>query len=317
MMDCRRAGRGARLVYWVVMERPRVDVVVPFAGPAGALRDLRARLEALALGQGDSLTVVDNRLTGPDAEGGDVTVVRATAWASPGYARNQGAVRGSAEWILFLDADVLAPPDLIDRYFDPEPDPGAGILAGGVTEEPPRTGELDGPAARYARMREAMSQANTMAHGRWAFVQTVNCAVRRSAFEEVEGFRDDARAGEDADLTYRLAAAGWALEHREHAQVLHRSRPTVRGLLAQRACHGAGAAWLNRTYPGSFPPWGRVGLIWWGSRRAVGGGLGALARRDREGALTAVLDGLHLWAFEIGRLRSNRPRSSAGRGGTE
>jgi hypothetical protein len=36
------------------------------------------------------------------------------------------------------------------------------------------------------------------------------------------GFREDIRAAEDADLSYRLRAAGWTIEGREPATVTHR-----------------------------------------------------------------------------------------------
>lgn len=105
-----------------------------------------------------------------------------------------------------------------------------------------------------------MSQDNTLQRGRWGFAQTANAACRRLAFEAVQGFREDIRSAEDADLTYRLRAAGWELERREGAAVVHRSRQSVSGFVVQKAGHGAGAAWLNRTYPGSFPARRRPGL---------------------------------------------------------
>lgn len=283
-------------------ERPAVDVVIPVAAPAPAVRALVARLRRLALGPGDSLTVVDNR----DVGAGEPEVLVAAQVPTSYFARNRGAERGAAPWLLFLDADVDAPPDLLDRLFDPAPAEQTAILAGAVLDEAPGDGAP--PAARWAALKASMSQPIAEAYGRWAFAQTANCAVRRAAFEALGGFRDDVRSGGDADLCWRLRAAGWELEGRPAAAVVHRSRRSIRALLRQQARHGAGAGWLAREYPGAFPRRRLPGLAWWSARRA-GGGMVALARGDRDAAVVGLLDGPTVWAFELGRLRSNRPKA--------
>ena len=290
------------------MARPAVDVIVPFAGSSAALEALLSRLERLELGPSDSLTVVDNQpRAGPPAAGGRARLVHDFGRRSPAYARNRGAREAAGEWLLFIDADVDAPPDLLDRYFDRPPGERTAVLAGAVIDEEPANGGRRSPAVRYAHLRGAMSHENTLAHGRWAFAQTANCAVRRAAFEAVGGFRDELRAAEDADLRYRLAARGWEMERRDRAVVRHRSRRTLRELLAQRLVHGSGAAWLNRAYPGSFPPRRWPGLAWWGIRRSARG-VAALVAGDRDEALLGLLDPLAVWAFELGRLLPNRAR---------
>lgn len=283
------------------MERPAVDLVVPFRGSAAELAEVRARLGVVALGPQDTVTVVDNS---PRPHGG--ADVSAPQLQTPGFARNRGAERGRAEWLAFLDADVVPPPSLIDDYFAESPAAGTGLLAGGVRDEHASPGA--GPAARYSYLRGSMSQDMTLQHGEWAFVQTANCALRREAFEGVGGFREGIRAGEDADLCYRLRAAGWATERREGALVAHRNRATLRALLAQKATHGAAGAWLNRQYPGSFPARRVPGLTWWGVRRAVGGVAAAVRDRRRDEALFAVMDPVTTLAYELGRsLPNQRP----------
>ena len=166
--------------------------------------------------------------------------------------------------------------------------------------------------ARYAYIRQFMSQADTLRFGDWGFAKTANLACRRAAFEEVGGFRDHIRAGEDADLTFRLRAAGWAFEQREGAAVVHESRQTARAFALQKLCHGAGAAWLAREYPGAFPARGRPGLAWWGVRHVTRGLAQAVRSRDRDRALWAVFDPLELLSHEFGRsLPNERPLSAA------
>jgi hypothetical protein len=283
-----------------------VDVVVPVAASADVLRAVVARMRGLRLGGGDSLRVVDNRGVGVDEPEVDVAADVPTSY----YARNAGARAGSAEWLLFLDADVEPPADLLDRLFVPPPAQTVGVLAGAMLDEP--VGADASLARRYQALKRGMSQEVTLGHGRWAFAQTANCAVRRAAFEAVGGFREAVRSGGDADLCYRLAAAGWTIEARPEAAVVHRSRPTVRRMLAQRFRHGSGAAWLAREHPGALPRRRWPGLAWWSVRR-LGSAAAARARGDRDAALVDALDSVTVWAFELGRLVPNRPLPRARR----
>ncbi len=265
------------------------------------------RLAGLDLEPGDSVTVADNRPGARDADGvGGVRVLGAGERQTSYHARNRAAAQGSADWLVFLDADVLAPADLLARYFEPPPGRRVGILAGAVVDEEPAE-DATTAASRYAWLKSSMSQEITLAHDQWAFAQTANAAVRRKAFEQVGGFESGVRSGGDADLCFRIRAAGWDLERREGAAVVHRNRQTVPRMLAQRARHGAGAAWLSERWPGALPARRWPGLAWWSAKRAAAG-LMAAVRRDRDGALLGLLDGPAVWAFELGRLIPNRPR---------
>jgi hypothetical protein len=285
------------------VSRPSVDVVVPFKGGAQSLSALRGRLGAIGLRDGDSLVVVDNTPGAPEAPAGRVEVLRAAEIPTPAYARNRGAERGAAEWLVFVDADTAPHHDLLDRYFVPEPAERTGLLAGGVTEPEAPPGA---PAvARYAYLRRAMSQDDTLAFGEWGYPKSANIACRRAAFEEVGGFREEVRAAEDADLTYRLRAAGWELERREAATVVHASRRTLRGFLKQKAVWGAGGQWVSREYPGSVPLIARTSFWRW----ALGATARALAKAargaDRDTVIFALFRPLEAIAWELGRLLPN------------
>lgn len=280
-------------------------MVVPFRGERAALQELRRRLERLELTQGDSLLVVDNTPGAGRAAAAParVPVLHASRRATPGFARNQGAARGNAPWIAFMDSDTTPSPDLLDRFFEPAPGDRTGVLAGGVLDEP--VSPQGHPAARYAYLRGVADQHTTLRFGEWGYPKTSNAVFRRTSFEAVGGFREELRAGEDADLAYRLGAAGWHSELREGATVVHRNRQTVRGFVVQRAVHGAGAAWLERAYPGSFPARRRPGLVWWGLRRLAAGLASAVWQRNRDEAVWAVMEPIDDLAFEFGRSLSN------------
>lgn len=295
-------GLGRRLLG--VSSRPAVDVVLPFKGSDAELERVAERLAGLAIGPGDTLTVADNRPGAAGSARGAVQVVGAGAKQTSYFARNAGAALGTAPWLVFLDADVLPPADLLDRYFAKAPGETTGVLAGAVVDELP---EADTAASRYAYLKSSMSQEITLADDAWPFAQTANAAVRREAFDQIGGFEESVRSGGDADLCFRLRAAGWQLERRPEAAVVHRNRATIPRMLAQRARHGAGAGWLAQRWPGSMPRRRWPGLALWSAKRAAHG-LAAAARKDRDAALLGLLDGPTVWAFELGRLIPNRPR---------
>jgi GT2 family glycosyltransferase len=289
------------------MARPAVDVVVPFGGANEELEKLQARLARLRLRPGDSVLIVDNtprRLGIKATTNGSIPILRAAERRTPGYARNRGAVEGTAEWIVFFDADTEPSDDLLDLYFEPEPDPSTALIGGGVQDEPVASNGR--AAARYQYMWAGMKQDNTFRLGSWGFPVTANVAVRRTAFEAIGGFRDDIRAGEDADLTYRLRAAGWGVERRERAVVTHRIRPTLPSFVRQQLLHAAGAAWLERHYPGSSPSDARLGFSPHAVQVAVGRLIAAARSGDRDRVVWAVCEPAQRLAWKYGRSLPNR-----------
>jgi GT2 family glycosyltransferase len=288
--------------------RPAVSVIVPFAGSREQLDTLVAELERLELGDEDEVVVAVNRPSvGIKPPSGRVQIVDATGLRSPGFARNQAAARAGGEWLLFIDADTRAKTSLLDDLFTPGPAADTGVLAGEIVD----AAALDGLVARHAVARRQMSQTNTLSRGGFGYAQTANCAVRADAFAAVGGFDPDARAAEDADLCFRLAAAGWRIEHRRRAEVAHSSRNTIRSWVGQLVRHGAGAAWLERRYPGALPSPGLAALtrrMLANCRDAVRG----LSRADPDAVAFALLDLVGALAFESGRLLSNTPRREPG-----
>ncbi len=262
--------------------RPPVSVICPFAGQAPP-----RVTDALVLREGDEILLADNRRA--PAPGGNV--IDASGPASSYHARAVGAARASGEWLVFVDADTVPVPDLLDAYFDPLPDDDVGVLAGGIED----TVLEDTRVARYIADRRKLDQATTLAHPRRPYAQTANCAVRRTAFEAVGGWPEPIRSGGDADLCWRLAAAGWKLEQRPAALVRHRNRARLGELLRQLHRHGAGMRWLDERWPGSFPAPGPRELV-----------AGRLAMLVRDPSAYGLLDVLGLWARDSGRLRRNR-----------
>jgi GT2 family glycosyltransferase len=287
--------------------RVNADVVMPFHGTSDGLEAAIARLARLRLVDGDTVTIVDNTRDGVERTAPlppMVRVLHAPERQSSYHARNRGAADGRAPWIVFLDADVVPEPGLLDGYLAEEPGDTVGVLAGRVHDASASAGRGETLAERYARLSRLLDQRNTL-DGRWPYAQTANCAVRRVAFAQAGGFVDDIRSGGDADLCFRLRDGGWALERREGAVVEHRGRDRLVALLGQRARHGSGAEWLAGRYPGfvtTRQSWPRLA-----SRMAVGAVRAArcYGAGDRDEAVVRLVGPLTWAAFQVGRGLSN------------
>ena len=133
--------------------RPPVSVVVPFAGDAQAAAAAVELLRGLQTQPGDELILADNCGT-VSSRPDPVTVVRADGERSPSHARNVGAAHARREWILFLDADVQAPGDLLSAFFAEPIGERVGAITGDIRG-------IDGArtlAARYGASRNFLGQ---------------------------------------------------------------------------------------------------------------------------------------------------------------
>jgi GT2 family glycosyltransferase len=295
------------------MGRPAVDVVVPFVGTDGELLTLCEHLAGLRRRRDDSLIVADNRPGGRPARQrtvAGVQVLDVPDFQSSYHARNRGVAAGVAPWLLFIDADVQVPPDLIERYFDPAPSDTTAIISGEIVNQAPTAGQRVPLAVRYAYRAQLLSQENTMSNPDFAYAMTANCAIRRDAFETGGGFVANIRSGGDAEICLKLRASGWGIERRREAVVTHTSRDSLRKLLRQAARHGSGAAWLQRRYPGFSRPSRLPGVVLWSGGRFAAA-IGARLRGDRNRALIESVDATRALAFELGRRAPNEvPRRS-------
>lgn len=267
-------------------DRPSCSVIAPFAGPQPELERFLADLAAVVVRPGDELLVADNRPEARAGTRGHIELVAAAGPPSAYYARGVAARRARGEWLVFVDADTAPDPALLDAYFSPPPAPATAVLAGGIEDWT----EIDTRPARHIAARRKLSDATTLAHPYRPYAQTANCAVRRAAFVAVGGFGAPVRSGGDADLCWRLAAAGHGLESRPAARVRHRNRTTWRALYAQLHRHGAGMAWLDARWPGSCPP--------------------PSARELAHRFTLPLADQVAGWARDLGRLRGNEAGSA-------
>ena len=274
-----------------------VAIVVPTLGRPS----LAALLDALARSRGPRprrLVVVDDRPQagvpvladgGPPALADELTLVRGRG-AGPAAARNTGwRAAGAADWIAFLDDDVLPGPDwLADLDADLR---GLGASVGGSQ------GRVVVPLPDHRRPTDWERNVRGLETARWA---TADMAYRRAALEEVGGFdeRFPRAYREDADLALRVGAAGWTLVTGRRS-VQHPPRPADRWVSVRTQAGNADDA-LMRALHG--PGWGKRAGVPRGHR---GGHLAVTAA-----ALTAIA------ALALGRRRLAAAAATAWLGGT-
>ncbi len=247
--------------------RPRVDVVIPTAGRASLQRLLEA-LEGYALGR---VLVSEDR----DRRG-------------PAWARNAGWRSSRAEWIAFLDDDVV-------------PEPGwAAALAADLAPLPADVGASQGrvhvPPPTGRRPTDWERDVAGLQDACWI---TADLAVRRAALQAIGGF--DERFGrayrEDADLCLRLAGAGWRITAGQR-RVTHPVGRADPGISVRRQAGNADDALMRRLHGRAWRRRARAGrgALPWHVATVTGAAL-ALPRRTRAlgAAAWLALTGRFAW----------------------
>lgn len=225
------------------------SVVVPALDAAGTLE---AQLRALARQQADvswELLICDNGSTDGTAELArrwqgaipGLRVVDASRRRGAAAARNAGAAVARGSLLLFCDAD--------DEV-------GDGWLSSMV--EALGSSEAVAGARRYDRLNAERFGPDdwTAPLFRLPFgpplpaASSNNLGVRRAVFDEVGGFDESLRTGEDVDLCWRLQLAGHRLTGEPRAVVDVRRRSGVVGVFRQSYGYGLGDAVLARKHAG-------------------------------------------------------------------
>jgi histidinol-phosphate phosphatase family protein len=263
-----------------------VDIVIPTVG--------RPSVQALL----DRL----DRLEGPRPR--RIIVVEDDGGNGPAAARNSGWRSSQAEWVVFLDDDVLPEPDWLVRL--------AADLS--VPEHVAGSqGRIRVPLPADRRPTDWERNVQGLETARYA---TADMAYRHSVLEEVRGFdeRFPRAYREDADLALRVLRLGYRIETGER-EVVHPVRPV--GFWASVARQSGNADdVLMRSLHGPF--WQERAVARRGNRRehlatttAGAVGLAAVALGRRKVTAVAAL----AWATGVTRLAWRRiapgPRTRA------
>ena len=255
-------GRLARRLTDTGMAHPRPPAALaPGAGQVTVVipvRDRHAELDRClsALGARYPVIVVDDGSRDPAAIAAlcrrhGARVHRRPDSGGPGPARNDGLALATTPLVAFLDSDCVAGPDWITGLAGHFADPMVGAVAPRVR---PVTGS--GTAGRYLNARAPIDlgprESRVAPLTRLSYVPTAALLARRDAV--AGGFDPALRYGEDVDLVWRLARAGWRVRYDPAAEVGHAEPGRWASILSRRFRYGTSAAPLARRHPGQVPP---------------------------------------------------------------
>ena len=195
----------------------QISVVIPSSG-RNTLRRTLASLEKQTLHSDrfEVLVVFDG---GPDQQlvklDMDVTPYRLSTFSQPrsgaAKARNYGARQSQGDLLIFLDDDVRAEPDLLERHFNFHQNADSLAVAFGRVPIDPASPNtflrrwIEGSQEKYFKKCETGMDASPF------YFCSANFSIRKDSFFKVDGF-DESFHGygwEEADLGVRLKRAGF------------------------------------------------------------------------------------------------------------
>lgn len=220
------------------------------------------------------------------ARGGmdEVIVVRACALPGPGSARNEGAIIASHSILVFVDADVEIRSDVLTRIRERFAADTNLVAVFGTYDDDPEERDVVSMFRNLLHHYVHRASAGSV-DSFWAGLG----AVRRSAFEQVDGFDSTiVRASvEDIELGARLATVG-RIELDPGIQGKHLKRWTIHGML-RTDLYRRGIPWSQLALRGRAT---RTGLnLAWRHRVSAGSCVlltGAILRRRSAGAVVGL-----------------------------
>lgn len=242
IIDDPRAGVLARRLVDTGLAHPRppgpmspaeIDVVVPVRD---RLSPLDACLAALA---GLAVTVVDDGsadglAVAAVAAAHGARLVRRESCGGPAAARNTGLAATRRPLVAFVDSDCVVTTDDLLTVAGHLADPCVGGAA-------PRIGT--DPALDLGSVEGLVQPRSPV-----PYVPTTALVVRRDAVDEVGGFEESMRYGEDVDLVWRLVAAGWSVRYDPSVEARHAEPESLSARLARRYRYGSSIGPLSRRH---------------------------------------------------------------------
>jgi Glycosyl transferase family 2 len=245
---------------------PKASVIVAAYNAAATLGECLASLKDLNYPDYETIVVDDGSTdaTAQIAEQAGARIVRVDH-RGLAAARNAGIDAASGEVIAFIDADARADRDWL--YHLAETIVRRGAAGAGGPNFAPEPGDAGAAAMASA---PGLPREVRLGDDRLSQLCGCNMAVTRAALSRVGGF-DPAftSAGDDVDLSWRLADAGGLLACAPGATVIHERRARLDAYLAQQRGYGRGEGLLWRRYPmrggGDDQMYGGAGASWFAS----------------------------------------------------
>ncbi len=163
--------------------------------------------------------------------------------SGPGAARNLGIKAAKGELIWFVDADCVVQPQALALLLLALDDERVAAVGGSYSNMYPESllASLiqEEIAARHARMESRVN-----------FLATFNVLYRKRVLQDVFGFDEKLRKGQDADLAFRVLARGYQLAFEPRSIVRHFHERSLRRYLAVQRQQGYYRIFLYAAHPG-------------------------------------------------------------------
>ncbi len=208
----------------------------------------------------------------------EARIIQRGSARGPAAARNEGWRATDTAVVAFLDADVEVTPGWLMPLLAHFADPTVAAVAPRVRapaagrRTPPRrvAPPVGAPASPRSTLDRFERHCSPLDMGpapsivgpqrRVRYVPSAALLFRREALEALGGFDENLRVGEDVDLVWRAAAAGWTVRYEPSVVVHHRNRPSWGALGRQRFGYGTSATPLAARHPEvvtplEIPPW--------------------------------------------------------------
>lgn len=182
-------------------------------------------------------------------------LVRREVSGGPSAARMTGwrSLDPVPDLVAFVDSDVLVTLERWDALLVHFSAPECCLVAPRVVHSA-GTSVVDRYEASASPLDLGPDPAPIRAGTRVSYVPAAALVVRSAAFEEVNGFDEALDVGEDVDLIWRLADAGWQCRYEPAATVLHEGRSRFSEFVRRRVDYGRSAAVLDERHPRALPP---------------------------------------------------------------
>jgi mycofactocin system glycosyltransferase len=232
-----------------------VTVVIPVRDRPEQLQRLLAALKGLRCLVVDDGSADVARTTEIARQAGADLVALATN-GGPAAARNAGLARVGTPLVAFVDSDCLPDDGWLEPLLGHFNDPIVAAVAPRIAPAPVTPPTL---LSRYEAVRSSLDRGRSAGvvrpMSRIPYVPSAALVVRRGvAGDDHDLFDPSLRGGEDVDLVWRLAEAGWDVRYEPHATVQHDGPQSVGPWLRRRAFYGTTAGPLARRHPDSLSP---------------------------------------------------------------
>jgi glycosyltransferase involved in cell wall biosynthesis len=161
----------------------------------------------------------------------------------PGAARNVGWRAARHRLVWFVDADCVAEPDALNLLLPHLDDPKVGGVSGSY-------GIMNPESLLACLIHEEIVERHRVMPQRVDFLATFNVVYRREILDQLDGFDQRFLKGQDAELSWRVLAAGYELRLATESRVKHFHATRLGRYLRTQRQQGYWRVWLHLTHSG-------------------------------------------------------------------